>query len=146
MERNRHQLDKNLMEHLHTTGAGYDVLRYICLPDLLGKEAAAITYVMGKNLARKLEPATVEELIECFSLFGWGHLELKKEKRREMVWELSGESVRKRHQSPLNEIDYRLEAGFLAESIQQIKETACECLEEVNTKQNTIQLSVIYTK
>ncbi|SDK41856.1 YslB family protein [Sediminibacillus albus] len=146
MGKNRQPIDLTTIDRLHTSGAGYDILRYVCLPDLLGKEASPILYIMGKNLARNLKAGTIEEVINCFSKFGWGDLHLVKEKRREMIWELTGDQIKHRHETNLDSIEYRLEAGFLAESIQQIKGTACEGIEEIKQKTNTVQFSVVYTK
>src|SRR5699024_2662950 len=61
----------SMLENLHTPGAGYDILRYISLPDLLGKESSTILYFMGKNLARKFEFETLEDIYYFFQQIGW---------------------------------------------------------------------------
>ncbi|WP_026569766.1 MULTISPECIES: YslB family protein [Sediminibacillus] len=146
MGKNRQLTDGTTLDILHTSGAGYDILRYVCLPELLGKEAPPILYIMGKNLARKMEIGSVDEIIHFFEKMGWGKLQLIKEKRREMIWELTAEQINARQQVHLPEVDYRLEAGFLAEAIQQIKGLPCEGIEEVKPKNSSVHLSIVYTK
>lgn len=139
------QLNKEIAKELHTNGSGYDVLRYICLPDLLGKDAPTVLYIMGKNLARKFQPANMEETMEYFHLFGWGDLRLEKEKRREVIFKLTGSPVEQRFKK-MAEADYRLEAGFLAESLEQMNKMACECFTEMKSKNNSVQFNAVYTK
>ncbi|QTN00007.1 DUF2507 domain-containing protein [Sediminibacillus dalangtanensis] len=146
MGKNRELTDETTLDFLHTSGAGYDILRYICLPDLLGKDAPPILYIMGKNLARKMQVGSMEDIVNFFEKLGWGNLQLIKEKRREMIWELTAEQINARQQAHLPEVEYRLEAGFLAESIQQIKGLPCEGIEEIKPKNNSVQFSIVYTK
>lgn len=136
---------REVAHELLTTGSGYDVLRYICLPDLLGKEASSLLYIMGRNLARKLRPETLEDIMEYFKTFGWGELQLEKEKRREMIFQLTGSTVQQRFNT-INDVEYRLEAGFLAESLELTKDKPCECFSEVNTKNKSVQFNAIYVK
>ncbi|WP_018931320.1 YslB family protein [Gracilibacillus lacisalsi] len=120
-----------VLTNLQTTSSGYDLLRYIGLPDMLGQESDLILYVMGKNLARQAECASTEEIQEFFQHVGWGELALTHEKRRGFIYELSGSLVKARLQT-LKEIDFQLEAGFLAETMLQITDKSCECVAEVN--------------
>lgn len=144
MHKNIEQVE-SLVNELHTSGSGYDILRYVCLPDLLGKEANTILYVLGKNLARNLNPSTIEEVINFFNKTGWGELVQVKEKRREFIFELTGEPITKRIKADIL-TEYRMEAGFLAQSIEQIKSISCECIDEIKRKKNRIQFNVIYSK
>ncbi|WP_407269151.1 YslB family protein [Radiobacillus sp. PE A8.2] len=130
------------LNQLQTTGAGHDLLRYVCLPDLLGKDAKNILYVMGKNLARTYHLDSLESVVDFFAQMGWGTLELKKEKRNELVFELTGQPIAQREEAKLP-VEYRLEAGFLAQAIQQINETACECLDERKGKKQMVVFQVI---
>jgi len=133
-----------LLNNLNTPGAGYDVLRYVGLHDLLGEEASSILYFMGKNLARKFELNSIEDLYYFFDKMGWGKLELVKKKRKEFIFTLLADSVVHRLKSPL-ETEFRLEAGFLAEGIQLIDNIECECIEEINYKIHQIQFRVVFT-
>ncbi|MDC3415705.1 YslB family protein [Aquibacillus salsiterrae] len=135
----------SIMDHAHTAGSGYDILRYACLPDLLGKDSHSILYVMGKNIARNLSFSSIEEIIVFFKDTGWGDLTLIKEKRRELIFELTGQPIENRMKTNIEQ-EYRLEAGVLAEAVTQLKNAPCECIEEIKQKKNSIQLNVLYSK
>lgn len=132
------------LEDLHTEGAGFDVLRYLALPDLLGEEAPTLLYFMGKNLARKFDIQSIDDIIYIFDQLGIGKLELVKEKKKEKIFHLLSDSVVLRLKGPF-EADFRLEAGFLAEAVQRIEGTECECTEEINRRIHQIQFNVVYT-
>lgn len=132
-----------IVQELQTTGTGYDLLRYVALPDLLGDDAPILLYIMGKNLARAASLKTVEEIIDFFNKVGWGSLELIKEKRSVHIFKLQTRIISHRHRLDI-ETDYRLEAGFLAASLEQIYDTQCDCFEEEKPKKNFVELSVQY--
>lgn len=132
------------LEKLHTNGAGYDALRYIGLPEILGKEADSLLYFMGKNIARNIEIDSLETLILIFETFGWGKLELIKEKKKELIFHLMDDSIALKLNGPFH-TDFRLESGFLAEAIQQIEGRECECMEEINKRIYTIKFSIYFT-
>lgn len=134
----------SILDELNTPGAGHDVLRYVGLHDLLGEEAADLLYIMGKNLARQFELHTIEDVYYFFDKMGWGRLELVKEKKKLLTFTLLADSVVHRLKAPIN-TEFRLEAGFLSESIQIINDIECECIEEVNAKIHQIQFKVMYT-
>lgn len=133
------------LDELHTNGAGYDVLRYVGLPDLFGKEANTLLYFMGKNLARKIDINSLEDIYYTYEKLGWGRLELVKEKRSSLTFNLMADAIVHRLKGPF-ETEFRLEAGFLAKSIQKIKDTECECTEEINHKIHQVQFKVFYTE
>ncbi|QDP40804.1 DUF2507 domain-containing protein [Radiobacillus deserti] len=145
MSSTNEKVNQNLLHQLTSTGSGFDFLRFDALPDLLGRDANTILYVMGKNMARKLTFTTVEDIILSFEQLGWGQLVLVKEKRRELLFEIEGQEIVKRKDSPYKNADYRLEAGFLAASIEQIKQIPCECTDENRIQKGSIQLNVIFT-
>lgn len=132
------------LEELHTSGAGFDILRYLALPDLLGDEAPTLLYYMGKNLARKFDINSIDDITHIFETLGIGKMELVKEKKREKTFHLLSDSVVLRLKSPIA-ADFRLEAGFLAEAIQMIEGIECECTEEINRRIHQIQFTVFYT-
>ncbi|WP_440896034.1 YslB family protein [Amphibacillus sp. Q70] len=140
MHKNKKQIEK-IVDQLETTGTGYDLLRYVALPDLLGKDAPKILYVMGKNLARELSFQSIEEIAIFFYKTGWGTLELVKEKRSEHIFKLQTRSISERYRLGI-ETDYRLESGFLAAAMEQINSFHCECIEEEKPKKNYIELRV----
>lgn len=79
---NKHQpLNLSHLEELNTPGAGYDILRYVSLPDLLGQDTEPILYFMGRNLARKFEITTLDDIVYLFDKLGWGTLDLMKQNK-----------------------------------------------------------------
>src|SRR5690625_3790751 len=86
MAKKQEPVSLSLLDELHTSGAGYDVLRYISLPELLGSESNTLLYYMGRNLARKLDIKAIEDISYIFEKLGWGEIELVKEKRKELFF------------------------------------------------------------
>ncbi|WP_404453393.1 YslB family protein [Virgibacillus necropolis] len=144
MSKNQLEYSSSLLEELQTSGAGYDVLRYLSLPELLGRESDTLLYFMGRNLARILTFDTIEDIYHIFDKLGWGKLELIKSKRKELIFSLMSDSVVNRLNAAFD-VDFRLEAGFLAEAIQQLKDTEAECTEEINKKIMQVEFSVLIT-
>ncbi|MCZ0704583.1 putative hydrocarbon binding protein [Natronobacillus azotifigens] len=140
MHENLKQVE-NVVSQLQSTGSGYDLLRYVCLPDLLGKDANTILYVLGKNIAREIEWKSIEQIVEFFYLTGWGTLETTKEKRAEQIFTLQGRAVTNRMKQDIA-IEYRLEAGFLAAAMEKLNGFACECTDEAKPRKNYIELRV----
>lgn len=145
MEQKTQKLSAANLEDLYTAGAGFDILRYVALPELLGEESSTLLYFMGKNLARKFDIHTIEDIYNIFDKLGIGNLELVKEKKQEKVFHLLADSVVLRLKSPIK-ADFRLEAGFLAEAIQTIDGIETECIEEINQRIHQVQFSVISVK
>jgi predicted hydrocarbon binding protein len=145
MAKQKERIPISQLDELHTEGAGYDVLRYVGLPELLGNDADTLLYFMGRNMARKLEIQKMDDIIQCFDRLGWGILELVKEKKNRMTFQLMSDAVAYRINADL-EIDFRLEAGFLAEAIQRVHGIECECVEEINSRIYQVQFNVIYAK
>ncbi|OIJ18319.1 hypothetical protein BKP45_12135 [Anaerobacillus alkalidiazotrophicus] len=111
--------ERNLTEHteeLQIPLFGYELLREEVLPDLLGKDHNVILYWAGKSLARKYPLSSIDELIAFFDKAGWGNLVLVKEKKTEAMFELTSFlfDQKKSFSAPL-------EAGFIAEQIQNIQ-------------------------
>lgn len=144
MSKDHESMPVTLLDELHTTGAGYDIIRYIGLPDIFGSESPTLLYFMGKNLSRRLDIQSVSDIVYAFEKLGWGRLELVKEKKKELVFQLMADSVVYRLNAPLD-TEFRLEAGFLSEAIEQIKERSCECQEEQHKKIHQIEFTVIFT-
>ncbi|MFD1039563.1 DUF2507 domain-containing protein [Virgibacillus byunsanensis] len=144
MSKKQERTSLKLLDELHTSGAGYDVLRYISLPELLGTESTTLLYFMGKNLARKLDISVVEDIFTVYEKLGWGKLELVKDKRKEIIFHLMSDSVAHRLNAPFN-TEFRFEAGFLAEAMQHLSGKQCECTEEINNKILQVEFRVVYT-
>lgn len=143
MSKKQDTLSMNELDKLDTNGAGYDILRYVCLPELLGSEKDTLLYFIGKSLARKFEMEAFGDVFYFFEKVGWGKLDLFKEKRNELIFHLLSDSVVKRLNSNID-ADFRLEAGFLAEAIMKVKGIECECVEEINYKLHQVEFRVLF--
>lgn len=124
--------------------AGFDVLRYVSMPNFLGDEKDTILYFIGRHLSRQITIEKMEDIYYLFDTFRWGSLELVKDRRRTLTFHLMSDDLAQRMESPF-EIDYRLEAGFLAESIETITERACECTETINKRLYRVQFKIVFT-
>ena len=87
---------------------------------------------------------TLEDLIYLFSKFRWGKLELIKDKKNQMVFHLMADEVVKRLQTSI-ETNFRLEAGFIAESIHHLTGRPAECNETTNERLFRVQFKVFFT-
>ncbi|MFC7061594.1 YslB family protein [Halobacillus seohaensis] len=135
------KLSTENISSLVATGAGFDLLRYYTLPDFLGKDSPYLLYFMGKNIARETTATTFEDLYEFFQYMGWGALQLIKEKRKEMIFHLQGHIVEKRLNQKIYKVDFRLECGFLAETLQSITGDTYECIEEISSKEHIVVIT-----
>ncbi|MFC0301887.1 DUF2507 domain-containing protein [Virgibacillus soli] len=143
MSQEKKLLPISLLDQYQSAGAGYDVLRYIGIADLLGPEKDTILYFMGKRLARMFDIRSVDDIAVFFEKMGWGKIELIKEKRRSLVFYLLSDAVAQRLHGPL-EGDFKLEAGFLAESIQFVNQMECECTVAIHRKIHQVEFNVLY--
>jgi len=133
-----------MIEALNAQTVGQDILRYVSLPELLGSEKDTLLYFIGRKLARKIQMDEINDLFYLFYTFNWGKLELIKEKKKQMTFHLMADEIVKRMDSPLP-IDFQLEAGFLAEGLQQITGRPAECNESVNDRLYRVQFNVHFT-
>ncbi|UOY94236.1 YslB family protein [Ectobacillus sp. JY-23] len=115
----------------------YELIREELLPDLMGKEASRILYWAGKNLARKYPVDTVEDILAFFEKAGWGTLSIVEQKRRELQLELTGPLVTERYRSK-RETTYQMEAGFIAQQLQQQRKVITEAYEEQKKRSNKV--------
>jgi predicted hydrocarbon binding protein len=123
---------------------GYELIRDMLLPDILGKDHTQIIYWAGKQLARKFTIDTQEDIIQFFKEAGWGELELLEQNKYEVKYTVRGEMVERR--LDLNkEATFQLEAGFLAEQIQRQKGKTAEAIEE-QKKRKEILITVQWDK
>ncbi|KRM95714.1 hypothetical protein FC24_GL001942 [Loigolactobacillus rennini DSM 20253] len=104
---------------------GYELLRDILLPDLLGQEAPGILYWAGKDLARRLPLQKLADLPTFFEQFNFGHLTLSQQTKNRYIYRLAGGQVKQR-QKAFAQADFQLEAGFLAQQTQQITQAVAE--------------------
>lgn len=144
MDSSLKELSRDVLDELFTQGSGYDLIRYVSLPELLGEDSYAMLYFMGKNLARKFTFESTEDIIAAFYKLGWGHLELIKERPKSYTFHLMSDSIAQRLQAPFK-TEFRLESGFLAAAMQQLERTECECVEKIKKRIHQVELKVILT-
>ncbi|MCT8137453.1 YslB family protein [Anaerobacillus sp. CMMVII] len=118
---------------------GYNLIREDVLPELLGKEHNIILYWAGKSLARKYPLNDITEIIAFFHRAGWGELTLTKEKKSELLFELTSNFFENK-----KNIVRPLEAGFLAAQIENITGFITETNEE--PKNGSIKKVVFHVK
>ncbi|KRN40747.1 hypothetical protein IV48_GL000295 [Fructilactobacillus fructivorans] len=132
--------EKFRKEHSDSPFWGIELLRDSLLPDLLDQDIHDILYWAGKDLATKFPVASNDDLQAFFKQSQFGNLELKKENIKKISWKLSGPKVETRLK--LNkDPDFMLEAGFLAQTKQQIDQISTEC--EATIKLNSVNFTVV---
>lgn len=144
MDSSLESLSNNILDELFTEGAGYDILRYVSLPELLGEDAHTMLYFIGKNLARKFTFESIEDIIKAFYKLGWGHLDLVKERPKSYTFHLMSDAIVYRLKAPFK-TEFRMESGFLAAAMQQLERTECECIEKIKNRIHQVELKVILT-
>lgn len=117
------------------------ILRDALIPELTG-EATGILYWVGKRLARQFALAKDEDLPLFFEQTNWGTLKRIKGKANQQVFTLTGEMVATRLK--LNDqADFKLECGFLAETVQNQSGFMAEALvDSVNSKKGIVTIIV----
>lgn len=130
------------IETMVTTGAGFDILRYFTLPELLGEDAEHILYIMGRNIARHSDIHSQEDIAHFIQYFGWGELTEMKVSKKERTFSLSGHVIEKRLSQEVLTINMKLEAGFLAECFTRLEDELFECREETDKKNQRILLTI----
>ena len=120
---------------------GYELIREFVLPEILGKDTPEILYWAGKRLARKHPLTTLDEVIEFFTKASWGQLELKKERKDEIEFELISPLIVSRVKSKAEHY-FQIEAGFLAQQIELQKQAIAETFEHPVKKANKVVFTV----
>ncbi|MGV3466421.1 MAG: YslB family protein [Heyndrickxia sp.] len=126
-------------EQLIIPAFGYELIREVLIPELLGKETPEILYWAGKHLARKFPLVSMDEVISFFEEAGWGYLKVLKEEKHGMEFEITSPLI-SRHLKLKTDGCYKLEAGFLAEQIQMLKKVRTEAYEEVMRKTQSVHI------
>lgn len=141
MNRNKKEQKPALEDFNGTTSLfGYELIRDVVIPNLLGTDTHEILYWAGKELARQYPLANRQDIIRFFDKAGFGLIELNKKQLNKQIYTLSGEIVEVR----LNQAEpsFNLEAGFLAEQIQSQDGIYTEALTEVNKKTKMVTFTV----
>ncbi len=117
---------------------GYEIIRDYALSTILGKHESDVLYWVGKDLARKFPCGDIQLIITFFEDAGWGSLSLEKELKDGYIFQLTNNpellNIEKRI--------FRLEAGFIAEQIQNNNGYLTECYDEKKEKHSTVQFTV----
>lgn len=124
---------------------GYELIREVLIPSILGKETSAILYWAGKDLARKYPLQSFDEIIDFFSKSGWGHLSTIKEGKSELQLELTSPLVAKRLAESKNST-FQLEAGFLAKQVEMQQEVISECFEHPKKRAGKVIFTIKWDK
>ena len=124
---------------------GYELIREVLIPELLGSDTPEILYWAGKKLARKYPLQNLEEIIDFFKRAGWGDLSIKSETKNELELELSSNLITKRlqNQEPHH---FQIEAGFLAEQIEIQKQVISETFEHPRKRTGKVTFTVKWDK
>ena len=124
---------------------GYELIREVLIPELLGRDTPEILYWAGKKLARKYPLQNLAEIIDFFKRAGWGDLSIKSETKKELELELSGSLITQRIKN--HEPHYfQIEAGFLAEQIEIQKQVIAETFEHPKKRNGMVHFTVKWDK
>lgn len=118
MKQTKEKLRMELYTELTAPAFGYELLKNIVIPDILGTEAQSILYWAGRKLARQYLNETEEELKNFFDHAGWGELHMVEKNKKQMTYELSSDLIKARLKNDSDTV-FTLEAGFIAETLQQ---------------------------
>jgi hypothetical protein len=122
---------------------GYEILRDSIIPEILGRDNAQIMYFSGRELAKKYPSESYEDIIAFFDKTGWGKLVLEKEKKNEVIFSLTSTLTTSRL-TKNNEANFSIEAGYIAENIQAIKNYAAETHEKTNSKKGIVTFTAAW--
>lgn len=119
-----------------------NLLRDLLIPDILQEDTSSILYWAGKNMARKYPLPLEDQLITFFLSSGFGELTKVTQKDSKQTWQLSGEFVKNRFIANKKLPDFNLEAGFLAQQIEQLNKIATEANFKVNKRDKTVLITI----
>ncbi|WHX99526.1 YslB family protein [Neobacillus sp. DY30] len=135
------ELTLQLNEPRNISLFGYELIREFILPEILGKDTPEILYWAGKRLARSHPLNSLDEIIDFFSKASWGQLEIKKERKDEIEFELVSPLIVSRVKSKAEHY-FQIEAGFLAQQIELQKQVITETFEHPVKKSNKVLFTV----
>ena len=116
-------------------------MRDLMLPNMLGEEQHNILYWAGRDLAAKL-PVDETAIPQLFTQVGFGALTPLKQKRQERQYLLAGDVVATRIRT-YEDPDFQLEAGFLAQALQQVLGFAVEGCSAIQRREQNVVLTVV---
>ena len=126
-------------EHVYFINKLY---RDFLLPEILGKDTTTILYWAGKRISRHYNLSSFDDLVDFFTHAEFGKLEKVKERRTSTISELSGQTVSDRLNSDSKE--FSLEAGMIAEALQEESNRTTECEIKILDKEEKVQLTATF--
>ena len=126
-------------EHVYFINQLY---RDFLLPEILGKDTTTILYWAGKRISRHYNLSSFVDLVDFFTHAEFGKLEKVKERRTSTIFELSGQTVSDRLNSDSKE--FSLEAGMIAEALQEESNRTTECEIKILDKEEKVQLTATF--
>ncbi|MCO7124779.1 YslB family protein [Sporolactobacillus shoreicorticis] len=111
---------------------GYELIRNLLIPELLGKETASILYWSGRKIARQYPLDNEQQIIDFFDRAGWGQLKQVAKAKNKLTFECDSPIVESRINDYPDSGSFSLEAGFIAEQIQ--RQTGCIAESYMETK------------
>ncbi|MBD1381153.1 YslB family protein [Metabacillus arenae] len=141
MNKNLFRSEFEKLQDIEVPAFGFELMREVLIPDILGKESSQMLYWAGKNLARKYPLNSLEEVISFFHCAGWGKLSIVHKKGTEMEFELEGELIQARFKAK-KEPFFQLEAGFLAQQMEQLNNQITETYEQIKRRANKAVFTV----
>ncbi|SEK88772.1 Protein of unknown function [Carnobacterium iners] len=140
MTKQKTTIDLNIFEE-NSPLLGQTLLRDVLIPNLLGNETNEILYWAGKELARQYPLSCIEDTILFFEKASFGTLVLSKHSDHNIIYRLIGAHVEKRIKN-VESVSFNLEAGFLAEQIQQQEMKYTEAFFEIDTRKRTVTITL----
>lgn len=126
--------EMNEWQDTYVPAFGYELLRDVVIPELLGAEEYPVLYWAGRNLARKYPVYSIETLSEFFEHAGWGTLSVHKHRKHQVVFCLQPEYT-KAHLPADKERCFAMETGFIAQQIQYLQEHPADAYEKIKKGQ-----------
>ena len=135
------EIKNNILTEDSVSIFGYELIREVLIPEILGVDAPDILYWAGKKIARIYPLDNISEIIVFFKDAGWGNLTVTNETKNEMELELSSTIITKRMQDQTKP-HFQLEAGFLAEQIEKQRQVVTEAFEHTKKRTNKVFFTV----
>lgn len=130
-----------LLYQIQVSGFAYELLRHDFLCELLGKDYEEVLYLGGKRLARKYVMNNIGEIITFFEAAGFGKLTMIKDGNNKATFALTSPLILERMKSD-QASSYHLEAGFLAQSFENLKLNISESTIKIHKKTGTVDFNV----
>lgn len=115
---------------------GYELMRNELIPELLGEETSSILYWSGRKIARQYPVDSEEQLAVFFEQAGWGKLVLAEKRKNKITFDCQSAIIESRIKDHPGSAVFTMEAGFIAEQMQQILGFVAEAYTEIHTGRN----------